>query len=197
MIDFLTTNNILLLLFSYGYLIYFLLAVVEGPIVTIIAGLLISLKYFNFFLIYGLAILGDLFGDILYYQIGRFGRKRLTERGRLLSVKAEQVKKIEEHFKQHAGKTFLFAKWTHVVGAPILMAAGVTGVPLKKFIWFNFLGTVPKVLVFIAIGYYFGQAYQQIDKYFGYATLSFWIIVALIALIYFLRKKFAKDIKID
>ncbi|MEK7325505.1 MAG: VTT domain-containing protein, partial [Chloroflexota bacterium] len=153
------------------------MAVIEGPIVTIVAGFLASLGYFNALIIYILAILGDLIGDTLYYVLGRRGNEYLLARKKFLWINIEQLKALTNHFDKHLGKSIILGKWTHVVGAPILIAAGMARVSFKKFILFNIIGTAPKILVFLIIGYYFGQAYKRIDAYLEYAAVIIFFII--------------------
>jgi len=194
---FVSTGKILGLLIAYRYAIFFPLTVAEGPIVTIIAGFLVSLGYMNFLLVYIIAVVGDVVGDVLYYALGRWGSGRIFRRGSFLGIKAEQLKKVEVHFDAHAGKTLLFGKWTQSVGAIILTAAGMAKMPLDKFVFYNTAGSIPKSLALMLIGYYFGRAYQQIDKYFGYASLVMLLITATAVAIYLLIKRFRKSINID
>jgi membrane protein DedA with SNARE-associated domain len=183
------------LLLHYGYFIFLPLAIVEGPIVTIIAGFLSSLGYLNFLAIYLLAILGDMIGDMIYYYIGHWGGKRIIKNGKFLWIKADQLIRIENHFSSHAGKTILLGKWTQHLGAPILIACGMSKMSIRKYLFFNLTGTIPKVLIFVLIGYYFGQAYDKIDKYFGYASLSVAVAVILV-IVYFVTIKLIKSRKI-
>ena len=177
------------------FLILFLLAFVEGPIITVIAGFLSSLGHLNIFIAYAVIVCGDVFGDIMYYSFGYYGREKFIERwGHYLGITMERIKRLEEHFKEHSGKTILFGKWTHAIGFAILLVAGIVKMPFRKFVWINFVGSLPKSLVFLLIGYYFGQAYQQIDKYFGYATLSMFFVIILVAGIYLFVKKYKNKI---
>ena len=109
-------------------------------------------------------------------------------------IKTEQLGRLQKHFQSHAGKIMLFGKWTQSVGAPILLAAGMARVSLKKYFFFNIIGSLPKVYIFLIIGIYFGRAYQQIDKYFGYAMLSIFFAIILIFITYLLVKRFKKNI---
>lgn len=194
MLNFISTSSILSLLVIYRYAIFFPITIIEGPIVTIIAGFLSSLGYFNLIIIYVIAVLGDTIGDLIYYLIGHWGGGRIVKNGKFLWIKSEQLVKIKNHFSSHAGKTLLFGKWTQHLGAAILLASGMSNMPIKKFILFNLIGSVPKILIFVLIGYYFGQAYDKINKYFGYASLS--IAVAIILIIsYFVIVKVIKSKK--
>jgi len=186
---------LVLLLTKYGYFILFPLAVIEGPIITVIGAFWASLGYLNVFIVYGVVIIGDLVGDVVFYAIGRWGGRKFLEKwGRYFGVSPDHVLHLEKQFEKYSGKTILFGKWTHFVGLAILIVAGMAKMPFRKFIWLNFVSSLPKSLAFIIIGYYFGQAYQQIDKYFGYATLSMFFVIILLVAIYFFVKKFKSNI---
>jgi membrane protein DedA with SNARE-associated domain len=190
-----TSTGALIWLTTYGYLIFFPLAVLEGPAVTVIAGFLVSLGYFNFLLIYVLAVAADLTGDMIYYAIGRWGGERIMARGRFLHIRADQLERIRKYFQEHAGRALLFGKWTISAGAVILMAAGMARTSIRKFLWFNLIGTLPKSLVFLLIGYYFGRAYREIDRYFEYISVAIFLIMVLAVAVYFFDKHFRQSTK--
>ncbi len=179
MADIMALGKIPQLLISYRYLIFLPLSVFEGPVVTVVAGFLSSLGIFNIVLVYILAVIGDIIGDLLYYCIGILGRKRLKSRGKFLWISQDQVEKFSSYFKNNSKKVLLFGKWTHAPGLGVLISAGIAGIPIKEFFWINLLGTLPKVLVFLIIGYYFGYAYAKINGYFNY----FFLILLGISLI--------------
>jgi membrane protein DedA with SNARE-associated domain len=190
-----TSTSALNWLTTYGYLVFFPLTVVEGPIVTVIGGFLVSLGYFNFVLIYLLAVAGDLTGDMIYYSIGRWGGKRIMARGHFLHIRADQLERIHKYFQEHAARALLFGKWTISVAAVILIAAGMARTSIRKFLWFNLIGTLPKSLVFLLIGYYFGRAYREIDRYFDYTAVAIFLIVVLAIAVYFFDKHFKQSTK--
>lgn len=197
MLSFITTENISALLMGYGYFILIPITIIEGPVATLIAGFLASLGYFNLVIVYIIAFVGDVAGDLIYYAVGRWGSRKIIARGSFLGINLENARKLESHFKDHAGKTLLFGKWTHSIGGAILIAGGMAKVPIKKFILFNSIGSIPKVLVFLLLGYYFGSAYGKINEYFGYASLAILIGIILIVAIYILIRRFRKQIKLD
>ena len=67
------------IIISNGYLIFFLATLIEGPIATIIAGVGIGLGYYNFIIIFLIAITGDLIADVIYYFIGYYSRVSIIE----------------------------------------------------------------------------------------------------------------------
>lgn len=69
-------QQIISLLTAYKYFFLFPIVVVEGPIITVIAGFLSSLGYLNIIIAYLVVVAGDIVGDSAYYAIGFYGRKK-------------------------------------------------------------------------------------------------------------------------
>ena len=177
----------------YGYVILFPLVVVEGPIVTVIAGLAASLGYLNFFITYAVVVAGDLGGDIIYYLIGRFGRMSFLEKwGKYIGLRADRVVHVEKHFEEHGRKTLFIGKMTHGIGAIFLVAAGLVKMPFSKFFWANMTATLVKSLLLLMAGFYFGQAMGKINsffEFFGAFSISAGVVVALFFFAYFNKKE--------
>ncbi|HSB80935.1 MAG TPA: DedA family protein [Candidatus Methylomirabilis sp.] len=179
-------GQVLRWLIQYRYLLMFPIMVVEGPIITVIAGFQVSLGHLNFFATYALAVTADLLGDSLYYIAGRVGAKGFVGRwGKYLRVTWVQIDRVKRHFERHVGKTLLLGKLTHGAGGLILLAAGVAEVPYIVFLWFNLLGTLPKSLIFLLVGFYFGHGYQRINAYLDDVALVTISVVFLASLGFF------------
>jgi membrane protein DedA with SNARE-associated domain len=171
---------------TYRYLVLFPIVVVEGPIITIIAGFLASLDLLSIYITYVVIVFADLSGDFIYYSIGRWGRENFIDKwGKYIGLNKQKIGKVEEHFEKHRKKTLIFGKLSHAVGMPILVAAGIAKVPIWEFLWLNFLATLPKSFIFLFIGYYFGEAYVKFDKYLDYITITTIILGLVFLLIYY------------
>jgi len=174
-------SQIYLNLIQFQYLILFLVVAIEGPIISVIAGLLIAQGQMNLY--YGLAIIifADLFGDVIYYFLGRrsrnFGMK-------ILRVTPQKLSELEGYFHDHGGKTMFIGKLAHGIGSTFLFAAGVAKMPFRKFLYYNVLATIPKSIILIVIGYLFGRSFVRIGDYFDYYALFTLILGASLILIY-------------
>ena len=189
-----TTATVIGWLLAYRYLILFPLVLIEGPIVTIIAGFMISLGQFNFFITYPLVVIGDIAGDLFMYAQGRWGGKPAIRKwGKFFGIRQGTIAKIEDHFKQRPGKTLIWGKISHFLGGPILIAAGMSQMPVSEFLWYNFLGTLPKSLVLLLIGFYFGRAYATFDTFFQYAGWALVGIIVIAIIVYFVMAKTSKE----
>lgn len=177
------------------YALFFPIAIIEGPIITIIAGFLAAHNIVNFLLVYLILAAGDVAGDIFYYAVGRWGRMSFINRwGKYIGITETKIQELEGHFVRHSGKTILFSKIAHGIGTLFLVAAGVSKMPLGRFIFYNTIGTIPKTLILLLAGYFFGQAYAQIGKYFDYAAIGGIALGVALIIIYvfvgrFLKKK--------
>jgi len=185
--------HIIAWMLAYGYFILFPLVVIEGPIVSILAGFIASMGHLNLFISFGVIIVADLIGDSMYYYIGYSGRKSFIKKwGKYIGINEKRVEQIEGHFKKHSAKTLIAGKLSQGVGAVILVAAGIAKMPFWEYLWYNFLATVPKSLILLLVGYYFGRAYVEFNNYLSYTTFIMIGLAILFVAAYFLIKKFAK-----
>lgn len=177
-------------LIGYQYLVLFSLVAIEGPIISVAAGFLVAQGLMNIYLAFFIIIIADLIGDALYYALGRWGANFGMK---IFRISQERLTQLEKYFISHGGKTLLWGKLAHGIGTSFLFAAGAAKMPFRKFLYFNFIATIPKSIILLFIGYLFGQSFARIGKYFDYYavfTLSLGIILITIYLM--LAKKFRK-----
>lgn len=189
---FLSLNQLVSWLATYKYFALFPLAVIEGPIITIIAGFFSSLGYINFFAAYGVIVVGDLIGDVGHYLIGRFGGRKFIDRwGRYLGVGEQQVESLEKQFVKRGDKLLFIGKMSHGVGGAFLVAAGIIKMPLGKFLSSNFLATLIKSMALLLVGFYFGRAFTLINTYLERVAIISAGTAVLLLIVYFFyfRKK--------
>jgi membrane-associated protein len=174
--------------------VLFPLTVVEGPSISSLAGFFCSLGYANLYLVFPIIVVGDLTGDCLWYAAGRWGRRGFGARwGKFFGITPERLLRIERHFEKHSGKTLVLGKLTHAVGSLVLVGAGVARVRPRRFIVFNLLATIPKSLVLLLVGYFFGQAYGQAASMLNYLALAMVGIAVLAVVGYVVPKRFARQ----
>lgn len=180
------TSEIFKLLYTYSYLILFPLVVVEGPVVTIISGFLVSLGFMDFIPTYLTIVSGDLVGDVLYYSAGRWWLNR-AYKGVLnfFSIDMKVVHKLETAIKKNKGPFLFFGKLSHAIGGIILFAAGSAEIPIKDFMWFNLLATLPKSLILLAVGYYFGSTVSNFKRYLDFTVLGLFVLTLVLIGLYF------------
>jgi membrane protein DedA with SNARE-associated domain len=188
---FFSLDTVLNWLFVYKYVVLFPFIILEGPFVSMTAGFLSSINVLNIFIVYPLVVTADLAGDLIYYSIGRWGGKRLIQKYEgLFRLKQGNIERIEAHFEKHTKKTIIIGKISHAFGAPILLAAGMAKVKIYEIFWSNFVVTIPKYIILLFIGYYFGQGYVFLTKYSEYISLALVSVGILLIFIFFGYNRF-------
>jgi membrane protein DedA with SNARE-associated domain len=189
-----TLEGSIALLSTWGYAVLLPLAIVEGPIVGIFAGFLVSLGQMNWIIVFLVLFAGDMIGDVIYYYIGRWGHgpwaNRLAAR---FGMTPERLLKFDAAFHKHAVKILLINK-TQALGSLTLYYAGAVRMPMAKFLWVNVVGTIPKVALFQIIGFYFGESYRNIDSYLSYAGWATLAIPVVLLAGYWLFRRYSKGL---
>jgi membrane protein DedA with SNARE-associated domain len=182
-------ETIVALASKHGLVVVAPVAVLEGPIVTVIAAWLASQHILNLWSVTVIVVLADLVGDVGLYALGRWGLHRLPKRWRdRFGLNRARLLGLAKHFRSHGTRTLVVGKLTQAAGAPVLIAAGLGKIRLWRFIWVNLLATIPKSLFFVAIGYTLGSAYAQIDNWISRISLIVFAILLVGGVIWFLQR---------
>lgn len=177
------------LLLTYKYFIIFPIAILEGPVLSILCGVLIARSILNPYSTYFLLLLGTIIGDTFYYCLGRFGGRPFIKKwGYLVKINEEKMDQLDHHFHFQAPKRTLFLGKTQPWGSVILFAAGMAKMPFIKYILVNTAGSIPKVLIFLLLGFYFNEAYEAIDEYVQLTGIILTAIVIAIIIYFFLKR---------
>ena len=170
---------------DYGVWVLFLLAMIEGPLVVLGATALSQMGVIDIRLVWGIAVLADLAGDSLLYLMGRHLPDCLPARHRphLARTRAETM------FETSGARIRLLAKLTHFAGLPTLIAAGFGRMPFAGFLFWNLVGTLPKVTVIVLVGWLFWQTVLQGDTETATALLLTLAAAAGATLLYRRRRR--------
>lgn len=182
-------EEIVALLEFYGYLALFPIAIIEGPIITVIAGFLVSVGVFNPLIVYLVVVVGDILGDAFWYLLGRTGSQWRLTAGvkRFFGITQEKIEEARRVFEQNRYKMMLASKLVHGVGSAGLIAAGVARVPYLLFASTCFIVTLAQAAFFLGLGILFGEAYERIALYIDYAVAVIFALAAFGAVFYFWR----------
>jgi len=180
---------------SAGYFLMFVAMVIEGPIITSAAAFAAALGYFNIWLVFLLAIAGDLVGDYIYYAIGYYGRVQFVEKyGHKVGLTKARLKHMERLIKNHPKKTLTAIKLAPLLPAPGLMMIGASRMSVRRYTWLTFLVALPKALLFVALGYYFGAAYDRFAAVFQNGEYFILAAVVLTVVAFYGYKKLSATI---
>lgn len=106
-----------------------------------------------------------LMADILLYSSGKKYGRALIEKGRLQKiVSRERLQKLESGFQKNGVYYILFGRPVAGLRAQLFLMAGVTGMPLGKFVIADFMGALIGFTIMVSIGYLGGNSLQVILK---------------------------------
>ena len=123
------------------------------------------------------AILGDQIG----YGLSRWGGRRVINRLTRRFGGATKIRKAEALSKKWGGSGIFFSRWLVTGLGPWLnVASGIAGYPWRRFVFWDVLGEVLWVVLYVMLGYIFSDRVQYIAEILG--NLG-WASLALIAAI--------------
>jgi membrane protein DedA with SNARE-associated domain len=152
----------------YGIIV--VLACAEGPVLSMIGGVLIKLGYFSFIPLYAALMIGDLIGDAIWYYIGRyFGHRFIKRFGKYFDITEESVAKVTTIFHKYKHHILLISKVTNGFGFALvtLMTAGMVKIPFWRYLAINLIGQFVWTGLLLGIGYFFSNLYLTVDSIIG------------------------------
>lgn len=113
--------------------------------------------------------LGSLVGALALYLIGAWlGRNRLRRIiDRMPLVKLSDVDKAEAWFDRHGAKAIFFGRMIPIFRSVISVPAGLTRMPLTRFILLTTAGSAIWNTVFVLAGYHLGDNWHLVEQYAG------------------------------
>ena len=159
---------------SGGYTALFIIMLIDGgAALTIIVGFATRLGLLNLWIVLFLSMFGNVIPDMVFYFIGRLGRTSLIDkyRGRY-GISDSKVKAIEKLYGENPISTLLVVKLIPFMAPVGLTSAGASRMSLRKYSsWILTLDLLTSVC-FLALGYYFGEAYLHLATYQRYLALA-------------------------
>jgi membrane protein DedA with SNARE-associated domain len=165
--------------------VIFPIATLEGPIITLVSGFLISLGILSFVPTFLIVFAGDMISDSFYYMLGRKGRG-FIERLKFIRISEARLEKMEKHFEEHPGKTLIISKASYGVGSLFLVAAGASKMVYQKFLEYITPMNAVRSAGLLVLGYFLGRGVRNSSTYLEYYTVA---VIILLPLGYYIIKK--------
>jgi membrane protein DedA with SNARE-associated domain len=167
----------------------------ELPVV--IGGALAGKELVYWWLMLPVCIAGVIIGDGFLYGIGRLWGPRLVQyswvKKRLLPP--DRLARIEHNFHEYGTKILLFARLTPGVRAPIFLTAGITRVPLARFLLADGIYAIPGVSLLFFLGYWFTDNMVKLVEQDADKVKYIIILVVIIAVVaYFAYRYFRRPV---
>jgi membrane protein DedA with SNARE-associated domain len=127
--------------------------------------------------------LGATLGALVAYAIGLWGGRPIVERwGRYLGISHADLDRAEAFFDRYGEAAAFFGRLVPVIRSLVSFAAGLSRMPLGKFVVFTFLGSLPFTALLVFAGLQLGANWEEVGpvlKRFEYAILA---VLALIVI---------------
>ena len=198
---------ILTIMNQFGYIGVFLLIAIENvfppipsEVILLFGGFMTTYTKLNIILMIVAATLGSLLGAIILYYIGKIFNKERLKRivngkvGKVLRLKASDIEKADKWFDTKGNKTVFFCRFIPIVRSLISIPAGMSEMPMKKFLLYTISGSLIWNTVLIIVGSIVGDKWETIVGYldnFSNIILIILVIIFVVAMYYWfvIRKK--------
>ncbi|MEI6288520.1 MAG: DedA family protein [bacterium] len=153
-----------------------------SEIIMPFAGFLVSLGKMNFIMATIIGALGNLFGSLLAYYIGKAGGRPLIEKyGKYILISRHDLDMADNWFKKHGQMAVFFGRLLPVVRTYISFPAGIAKMEIKRFSAYTFAGALPWCALFTYLGIKLGENWQTVkDRLHGFDIAIAVIIIAMI-----------------
>jgi membrane protein DedA with SNARE-associated domain len=194
---FLSTHTIDSWLESYGYLVVFLLVMIESigvpvPGETALIGAALyagSTHKLEIWWVIAAAIAGAIIGDNIGFSIGRYGgAKLLLRHGHKIRLHEGRLKIGIWLFRRHGGKVVFWGRFVSILRTYAAFLAGTNQMAWPRFLVFNAAGAVVWATAFGVAYYVFGSALQRLSTTID-VTLGVAGVVVVVAFIVWSKRK--------
>lgn len=166
-------DTIIALLSDHGLWILAPISIIEGPIVSILAGWLVGLGIMALVPSFIILVLGDVIGDALLYAAGRGVRlDRLPLVGRYFRIPRAKLVPVVKAFREQGVRLLVIGKVTQAAGFVVLIGAGAARMNFALFLLVNTLAAIPKAALLLALGYAIGEAHERIAAWLSWGSLA-------------------------
>jgi len=144
---------------TYGYLAVLIGTFLEGETILVIGGFAAHQGYLHLPWVIGAAFVGTLFGDQLYFYLGRRHSQALLARRPLWQAKIERVHGLLDRYRYPILLGFRFLYGLRTV---IPFVIGMSRIPTGLFVVLNIAGALVWAILIGTAGYLFGHAVEAV-----------------------------------
>lgn len=196
---------------QFGYFGVFFLILLENvfppipsEVILLISGFFNSYTSLSVFYMILASTLGSFLGAIILYYIGKiFNKERLKKivngrLGKILFLKENDIDKADEWFDNKGNKSVFFCRFVPIVRSLISIPAGMSEMPMGKFIIYTICGSMIWNTVLICLGYRLGSNWEYVltilDKYQMVVIVILVIIFGYVIIKFYRKKRKSKKI---
>ena len=195
------TDWIQTLMDSLGYLGILLLMVLENVFPPIPSELIMPSAGFaaargdmSLGMVVLMGTLGSVIGTLPLYYVGRaFGEDKLVawadKHGKWLTLSGKDIKKADDWFDRHGAGAVLFGRMVPGIRSLLSLPAGMSEMPLPKFLIYSAIGSALWSAALAYAGYALGENYDRVEQYVGPASKIILGLLVVGAVFWFVRRR--------
>lgn len=139
------------------------------------------------------ATMGAIIGDVISYMLGKNGSGFLLRHKKIL--KMSHIEEGRKFFIEHGVKSIFIGRFIGPIRSVLPLIAGSVSMKFSKFMFYNILSAFLWVLIYIIIGYYFGNYFREIESFVSNTSIVLTIIIICLLAYYYYFKKNKDKIK--
>lgn len=190
---------------KYGYVGVFLLIMIENvfppipsEVILLFGGFMTTYTKLSIFGMIVASTLGSLFGAIILYYIGKIFNKDKLKKiisgrlGKVLRLKVSDIDNADNWFDNKGNKTVFFCRFIPLVRSLISIPAGMSEMPVFKFLLYTLFGSLIWNTVLIIVGSVVGKNWTKIvgilDTY-SHTVVIILFIIFVVGVYFFYRNR--------
>jgi undecaprenyl-diphosphatase len=180
---------------SWAYLLVGFMAMAEtaafigfvapGEFAIIFGGVLAGEGTLSILLLIGIVWTCATIGDSIGFMIGRrYGRVFAERHGPKVRLTEDRLRKVEEYFARHGGKTIILGRWLGFVRPLMPFTAGTSGMSYRAFLPYDVLSAGAWSTTFCVLGFIFYRSFTKIANFAGKGSLALAILIGVSLAVY-------------
>lgn len=144
---------------TYGYLIVFLGGIFEGETILLLGGFIASEGFLKLHYVMLFALMGAVIGDTTWFLLGKYRASSILRRfPSIQSMVNTPVRLITKHPRFLAGSM----RFMYGFRTVIPLSLGMSGMKVRTFVFYNFLGAVVWTATITYLGYLLGDLAREL-----------------------------------
>ncbi len=176
-----------ILLASFLESIAFVGVFIPGSIFVIFGGFLAAQGYLNFLDLVWFVAAGAILGDGLSYYLGTRGVRFFKAENRFLKISL--LERGKNFFKRHGNKSVFWGRFVGPIRPIIPFVAGLSEMGAQAFLFWNITSAFAWSIVFLSLGYFFGNALSVIQTWVSKSSLFIIGVAIVCGLLWFAVKR--------
>ncbi|MCR8846289.1 DedA family protein [Paenibacillus sp. SC116] len=174
---------------GFGIMIGLMMEMIPSELVLAYGGYLIQQGHISYFSALFFGVAGGVGAQLVIYAIARYGgRPFLARYGKYLLIHQHHIDKSEEWFNKYGTGIIFTARFVPIVRHAISIPAGISRMPVWRFVMLTTLAAIPWTIGFLYLGYVLGERWQHIDEAATPYIQSFILVALAVLIIYFVIK---------